>query len=155
MGTIRLSSKHDVKGNLRQGEEKVLKGVTKTRVRREQEAARRARDEQVEVYMEHLKTTIPVLFDPERAKPLKIGAGNELAKSRPEGTSHATARAALKRWTSSPAYLRALAAGGSRYGLDGEPIGEVTEEHQRAARARLAALKSAASGHAEDSSDSS
>jgi sRNA-binding protein len=38
-------------------------------------------------------------------------------------------------------YQRALAAGGPRFGLDGEPCGEVTAEQMAAARASVAAIE--------------
>jgi ProP effector len=46
-------------------------------------------------------------------------------------------RAAISRWVSSTRYLKALSKGGPRYGLDGQPDGEVTEAEQADALARL------------------
>ena len=43
-------------------------------------------------------------------------------------------RRALKVYTGSPAYRKALARGGPRYGLDGQPTGEVTPEQQAFAK---------------------
>jgi ProP effector len=47
-------------------------------------------------------------------------------------------QSALRAYTSNARYLRALAAGACRVGLDGKPAGTVTPEDEAVARRRLA-----------------
>jgi ProP effector len=69
-------------------------------------------------------------------KPLKIGINNDIAAA---GIMPAEdIGPALRLYVRRLMYQRALAAGGSRYGLGGEPCGEVTEE-QAAGAATVAA----------------
>ncbi|MDS4042429.1 MAG: ProQ/FinO family protein [Candidatus Competibacter sp.] len=90
--------------------------------------------------IDRLIETFPACFDRSAPKPLKIGLGRELLAL--AGTLPALAdlprvqiRQALRVYTQSPAYQRALAVGGPRYGLDGQPTGEITSEQQAFARA--------------------
>ena len=89
--------------------------------------------------LDRLCRAFPACFDRSASKPLKIGLGEELMAL--AGVHPALAdlartriRRALKFYTGFPAYRRALAKGGSRYGLDGQPAGEVTPEQQVIAR---------------------
>ncbi|MNC37687.1 ProP expression regulator [compost metagenome] len=50
-------------------------------------------------------------------------------------------RAAIAMYTRRTSYLKALAAGGARYNLAGDPAGEVTAEQQQRALDTLAAAK--------------
>jgi len=72
-------------------------------------------------------------------QPRKIGLGEELlalAGVHPAliDLSRTQLRRALRVYTGSPAYQKALARGGPRCGLDGQPAGEVTPEQQVIAR---------------------
>ena len=73
--------------------------------------------------------------NPRERKPLKIGIGRELAGLglvRPWLVFQA-----LDGYVNHPAYWEALARGGPRYGLDGQPAGEVSEKHMAHASAML------------------
>lgn len=72
-------------------------------------------------------------------KPLRIGIGNELialAGVHPAlmDVSRTQVRRAIAVYTNGFVYRKALRAGGPRYGLDGEPAGEVTPEQQAFAK---------------------
>ena len=72
-------------------------------------------------------------------QPLKIGLGEELlalAGVHPAlaGLTRTQLRRALRIYTGSPAYRQALKQGGPRYGLDGQPVGEVTPDQQADAK---------------------
>lgn len=85
----------------------------------------------------------------EPVKPLKLRILEDLSKVRPEGTSKLTLRRALHWWTNSSAYLKTLAGGGQRHDLDGQPVGAISEKHQRHARECLGRRKRQAKGKGE------
>lgn len=79
----------------------------------------------------------PALFRPDNPLPLAVGIHNAMHLDC--GMSKTQVRRALRAWTSTPKYLAALAsAGGPRYGIDGKPCGEITEQEQASAVERLA-----------------
>lgn len=89
--------------------------------------------------LDRLCEAFPACFSRTAPKPLKIGLGEELlalAGVHPALTdlSRTQIRRALRIYTGSPAYRKALKKGGPRYGLDGQPAGEVTPEQQVIAR---------------------
>ena len=89
--------------------------------------------------IDRLMETFPACFSRKAPQPLKIGLGEELialAGVHPAlaDLSRTQIRRALKVYTGASAYRRALAKGGPRYGLDGQPAGEVTPEQQIFAR---------------------
>ncbi|MDP5291964.1 RNA chaperone ProQ [Oceanimonas sp. CHS3-5] len=65
------------------------------------------------------------------AKPLKIGIFQDLAERMADDpkVSKTLLRTALRQYTSSWRYLHGLKAGMSRVDLDGNPCGELTQEH--------------------------
>lgn len=73
------------------------------------------------------------------AKPLKIGIFQDLAERMAEDpkVSKTLLRTALRQYTSSWRYLHGLKAGMSRVDLDGNPCGELTQEHIDHARQAL------------------
>lgn len=76
--------------------------------------------------------------------PLSIGIQEALtvdAKARGLPITEKQIRYCLSAYTKRPAYLKALAAGGTRYDQNGQPCGEVSAEHQREAADRLAEIK--------------
>lgn len=90
--------------------------------------------------IDRLCEAFPVLFNRQTPKPLKIGIGQELlalAGVHPALTdlNRKDLRRALKVYTHGFRYRQALAAGGPRYDLDGQPVGEVTPEQQADAQA--------------------
>ena len=89
--------------------------------------------------IDRLMEAFPACFSRSAPQPLKIGLGEEviaLAGIHPAlaDLSRTQIRRALKVYTGAAAYRRALAKGGPRYGLDGQPAGEVTPEQQTFAR---------------------
>ncbi|MBY6063069.1 RNA chaperone ProQ [Pseudidiomarina sediminum] len=77
------------------------------------------------------------------AKPLQVGIFEELAKrlADDEAVSKTRLRTALRHYTNSWRYLRAMKAGGQRIDLDGNEVGAVEEEHQQHAAEALAKSK--------------
>lgn len=89
--------------------------------------------------IDRLCETFPVCFNRSAPKPLRIGLGEEvmaLAGVHPALTdlSRTMIRRSLKVYTGNFAYRKAVAAGGPRYGLDGQPAGEVTPDQQAFAK---------------------
>jgi len=89
--------------------------------------------------LDQLCQAFPACFSRSAPQPLKIGLGEELlalAGVHPAlaDLSRTQIRRALKVYTGAPAYRKALAQGGPRYGLDGQPTGEVTPEQQAFAK---------------------
>lgn len=68
----------------------------------------------------------PVIRD---AKPLAIGIHKAIMAAHPDIDKNAL-RKTLQRLTASTKYLKAVAAGGVRFGLDGVPLGDITPEQQ-------------------------
>ncbi|AQM19616.1 MULTISPECIES: RNA chaperone ProQ [Vibrio] len=77
------------------------------------------------------------------AKPLKIGIFQDLAERLNEDSkvSKTQLRAALRQYTSSWRYLHGVKLGATRVDLDGNPCGELEEEHVEHAQAALAESK--------------
>lgn len=75
----------------------------------------------------------PVLRD---ARPLAIGVHKAIMAAHPDIDKSAL-RKALQRHTASTRYLKAVAAGGARFGLDGAPQGDITSEQQQQANQDL------------------
>ncbi|MGY9520978.1 ProQ/FINO family protein [Citrobacter freundii] len=84
----------------------------------------------------------PAAFSLDAPRPLAIGTAELIAADIcARGiTGAGKIRAAVAMYTRRATYLKALAAGGSRYNLAGEPEGEVTSEQQRLARENLSAM---------------
>ncbi|MEB7242222.1 ProQ/FinO family protein [Escherichia coli] len=78
----------------------------------------------------------PELFGTENIKPLKAGIIRDVledAKSRELPLATGVLRGALTSYIHTTRYLKAIVAGGPRYGLNGQPCGEVTEEDKSVA----------------------
>jgi hypothetical protein len=100
--------------------------------------------------VDRLCEAFPECFNRLAPKPLKIGIGEEvlaLAGAHPifAEVSRTQLRLALKRYIHRFTYRKALATGGPRYGLDGQPAGEVTPDQQEFAYTTLYRKKSATS----------
>ena len=94
---------------------------------------------EIHALLDRLCAAFPACFNRKAPKPLKIGLGEELmalAGVYPAlaDLSRTQLRRALKVYTGAPAYRKALARGGPRYDLDGQPAGEVTPDQQADAR---------------------
>lgn len=79
--------------------------------------------------LDYLVATYPVFRD---IRPLAIGIHKAILAAQPEIDKNAL-RKTLQRYTASTKYLKILAAGGSRFGLDEAPAGDVTPEQQKQA----------------------
>lgn len=91
--------------------------------------------------IKRLCEAFPECFNRSAPKPLKIGLGQEvlaLAGVHPTFAelTRTQLRRAIKFYTRRFLYRKALAAGGPRYGLDGQPAGEVTPDQQVFAKAK-------------------
>lgn len=94
--------------------------------------------------LELLVTHWPAAFSLDAPRPLAIGTAELIAADMcARGiTGGGKIRAAVAMYTRRAIYLKALIAGGARYNLVGEPVGEVTPEQQRLARENLSAMNS-------------
>jgi len=81
----------------------------------------------------HLVATYPAFRD---IQPLAIGIHKAIIAAQPD-IDKAALRRTLQRHTASTRYLKAVAAGGSRFGLDGEPTGDITPEQLKQANQDL------------------
>ena len=89
-----------------------------------------------------LRERYPALFAAADPKPLAIGIHRVLLERHPELDLSGLKRA-LTLHTGRFSYQKLLKAGAVRFDLDGQPVGEVTEEQAEIARQRLAELKAA------------
>ncbi|QSX35728.1 RNA chaperone ProQ [Shewanella sedimentimangrovi] len=88
----------------------------------------------------YLYETFPLCFIAEgEAKPLKIGLFQDLAERLADDSkvSKTQLRVALRRYTSSWRYLKCIKEGAVRVDLDGNPCGELEQEHIDHAQATL------------------
>ena len=94
-------------------------------------------------WLAYLTTTWPQAFDLKNPRPLAVGIidmmAAEMAATGAPG--HGAVRYALKSYIRHMRYIRALAAGGPRYNLLGEPEGEVTPEQQQRAAETLKTMQ--------------
>ncbi len=87
-----------------------------------------------------LKALFPALFTG-KAKPVKLRIQADIQERAPGKFSKAQLSAFLRRHTGSTGYLIALTQAKTRFDLDGQPAGEITEEHLAAAKEELARRK--------------
>lgn len=86
---------------------------------------------------QRLAALFPALFaGPPR--PLKLRIHVDIQARAPGVFTRAALSAFMHRHTLANAYLRAVAQGGQRYDLDGQPAGELADEHRQAAVDELA-----------------
>lgn len=86
----------------------------------------------------------PELFNLDNPKPLKVGVLNDLMQdisSRNLTIGAGVLKAAIASYTRRIRYQKALAAGGARYDLNGQPCGEITPEQQQEAADALKKAK--------------
>lgn len=83
--------------------------------------------------LQQLGELYPVI---KQALPLAIGVNKQLAERHPDIEAKAL-RAALFHHTRSFPYLKAMAKAEQRFGLDGQPAGEVTAEQREFASGQL------------------
>jgi sRNA-binding protein len=85
-----------------------------------------------------LADLFPALFGPGAPKPIKLRIQADVQQRAPGVFSRKALSVFLHRHTTSTAYLRALVGAATRFDLDGEPAGEIADEHRDAATAELA-----------------
>lgn len=99
--------------------------------------------------MLRLISIFPALLSEEEPKPFKVGILEDMKKYIADNQitfGIGQLKSALARYTSNYRYQKALAAGGDRYDLDGNPYGEVTPEQQAAAKEKTKAIKAVYNG---------
>ena len=84
-----------------------------------------------------LKQRWPALFAG-APKPIKLRIQQDIQERAPGTFTKQALSAFFRRHTGSTSYLHAVANGKVRFDLDGQPSGEVTEEHRQVARDELA-----------------
>lgn len=84
-----------------------------------------------------LKQTFPALFAG-GAKPLKLRIQADIQERAPGQFTKQALSAFLRRYTGGTSYLVALTKSPHRFDLDGNPAGEISEEHRKAASDELA-----------------
>ncbi|MGM9481632.1 ProQ/FINO family protein [Roseateles sp. NT4] len=84
-----------------------------------------------------LKALFPALFTG-KPKPVKLRIQADIQERAQGKFSKAQLSAFLRRYTGSTGYLIALTQAKTRFDLDGQPAGEITEEHLKAAQEELA-----------------
>jgi len=83
-----------------------------------------------------LKALFPALFTG-KPKPVKLRVQADIQERAPGKFSKAQLSAFLRRYTGGTGYLIALTQAKTRFDLDGQPAGEITEEHLKAAQEEL------------------
>jgi hypothetical protein len=91
---------------------------------------------------EQLKQRFPALFAGP-AKPLKLRIQADIQERAPGVFGKQVLSAFFRRHTGSTAYLLAMTRSPHRFDLDGNPAGDVSEEHRNAAAEELARRRSA------------
>jgi ProP effector len=86
---------------------------------------------------QRLKEISPALFGG-APKPLKLRIQVDIQQRAPGVFTKSALSAFFRRHTGSTAYLLAVANGQQRFDLDGQPAGEIADEHRKAARDELA-----------------
>lgn len=84
-----------------------------------------------------LKALFPALFGG-RPKPLKLRIQADIQERAPGRFSKAQLSAFFRRFTGSTSYLISITQAKSRFDLDGNPAGEISEEHLQAAKDEVA-----------------
>ncbi|ECQ0326215.1 proQ/FINO family protein [Salmonella enterica] len=87
-------------------------------------------------HMRRILALWPELFDLDNPKPLKVGVLDDIQQdiaARDLTIGAGALKAALASYTRRIRYKKAIAAGGARYDLNGQPCGEITPEQQQTA----------------------
>ncbi|MEW6707288.1 MAG: ProQ/FinO family protein [Pseudomonadota bacterium] len=85
---------------------------------------------------ERLKALFPALFGAE-AKPVKLKIQADIQQRAPGQFTKQALSAFFRRYTGSTAYLIALTKSAHRFDLDGQPAGEISDEHRKVAADEL------------------
>ena len=84
-----------------------------------------------------LAELFPALFATSPPQPLKLRIQADIQQRAPGIFTKKSLSVFLHRYTTNTAYLRAVANAAQRFDLDGQPAGEIAEEHRQAAVAEL------------------
>jgi sRNA-binding protein len=87
---------------------------------------------------QQLKQLFPALFGGAPPKPIKLRIQLDIQARAPGQFTKQALSAFFRRHTGSSAYLQAVASGTQRFDLDGQPQGEISDEHRQVAAAELA-----------------
>ncbi|EAA5440241.1 ProQ/FinO family protein [Salmonella enterica] len=101
-------------------------------------------------HMRRVLALWPELFDLDNPKPLKVGVLDDLMQdisARNLTIGAGVLKAAIASYTRRIRYQKALAAGGARYNLNGQPCGEITAEQQQESAEALKKAKGKQSDH--------
>ncbi len=96
------------------------------------------RNQMMSQFEEETGAKLPAFFQ-KKIGPIEIGACDKLAER--TGVSKEVAACFMSKWCALPEYLHRMRPGAVRFDLDGEPCGEVSEEHALKAKARLKGRK--------------
>ena len=96
-------------------------------------------------WLDRLAEQWPQAFNLTNPRPLAVGIIDDITAvlSAAGAGGHGAVRYALKSYTGNIRYVRAVATGGPRYDLTGQPRGEVTPTERQHAAERLEAMKQA------------
>ena len=102
-------------------------------------------DDPAATLLDTLRSRAPHVWSEERPLPLAVGVHRQLFPiAEGFGMSRSAVRRFLTAWTSTEAYLRALAEDGAqRFDADGAPAGEVGERDRARARQRMEGQRAA------------
>lgn len=141
-------SAHKVKPTSRKAPQKP---TSETQQAKQQPAQERVRPEGMNrrqwknfKHMRRVLALWPELFDLDNPKPLKVGVLDDLMQdisARNLIIGAGVLKAAIASYTRRIRYQKALVAGGARYGLNGQPCGEITPEQQQEAADALKKAK--------------
>ena len=84
-----------------------------------------------------LKALFPALFGADKPLPLKLRIQADIQERAPGVFTKAVLSAFLRRYTGSYGYLIGLTKATQRFDLDGNPAGDITDEHRQAAQDEL------------------
>ncbi|EEA3739519.1 proQ/FINO family protein [Salmonella enterica] len=148
----KTTSAHKVKPSSRKEPQKpTCVSISATQQAKQQPAQERVRPEGMNrrqwknfKHMRRVLALWPELFDLDNPKPLRVGVLDDLMQdisARNLTIGAGVLKAALASYTRRIRYQKALAAGGARYDLNGQPCGEITPEQQQEAADALKKAK--------------
>ncbi|EHG7930136.1 proQ/FINO family protein [Salmonella enterica] len=147
----KTTSAHKVKPSSRKAPQKPTSETQQAKQAKQKPAQERVRPEGMNrrqwknfKHMRRVLALWPELFDLDNPKPLKVGVLDDLIRdisARNLIIGAGVLKAAIASYTRRIRYQKALAAGGARYDLNGQPCGEITPEQQQEAADALKKAK--------------
>ncbi|EHW1216611.1 ProQ/FinO family protein [Salmonella enterica] len=144
-------SAHKVKPTNRKAPQKPTSELQQAKQAKQQPAQERVRPEGMNrrqwknfKHMRRVLALWPELLNLDNPKPLKVGVLDDLMQdisARNLTIGAGVLKAAIASYTRRIRYQKALAAGGARYDLNGQPCGEITPEQQQEAADALKKAK--------------